>query len=430
MTTSQKLSTRLSEVRQRLNELSSKESLADGEAAELDTLRGELAEKEVQFRAALAVEGEEESRSAGLFGDGDGEQAETRALLRDTHLTDYMTTAAAGLGLTGRASELNAALGVSISGAGGGVAVPWVVLENRRAEANGNGEQRAFTSTAALDGAVAQRPILQRLFGVGILDALGVRIDSVPAGRSEWPLLTAGVAPVQKAEGTAAPDAVAATFASQTLKPKRLTGKYEFTHEQSAQIPMIESALRRDLADAVKSKMSDLILNGDAGTNAFEPNGFLTKLTAPTAPSTEADFAGYAALSATIVDGIHASRESDVSVVLGVETYKHAAKIFQTSGSGESAGEALKRRSMSVMATSYVPVAASDVQSGNLLHAAGPNGGSERGDSIAAVWPSIEIVRDPYSQASVGTVLNWITLWDAYTAFRAAAYSRVSFKLA
>ena len=27
------------------------------------------------------------------------------------------------------------------------------------------------------------------------MEALGVRIDSIPAGRAEWPLLTAGVAP-------------------------------------------------------------------------------------------------------------------------------------------------------------------------------------------------------------------------------------------
>ena len=436
MTTSQTLSIRLSSIRQTLNELAAKETLGEGEAATIEELRGELSDKETQYRAALTVEGEEEARSQGLFEDGDGEAAETRALLRDTPPSSYLTAASAGLGLTGAPAELNAALEVPIAGAGGGVAVPWAVLENRQAlrpaGSNDNGEQRAFTDTGDLAGGVMQRPVLQRLFGRGIMAALGVRIDSVPAGRSEWPLLTAGVAPANVAEGTAAADAVAATFSTQTLKPKRLTGKYEYTHEQAAQVPMIESALRRDLADAVRSKMSGLILTGDAGTNVYEPNGFLTKLTAPTAPSTEADFAGYAALAATIVDGIHASGESEVAVVLGVETYKHAAKIFQTSGSGESAGEALKRRSMSVMATSYIPAAASDVQSGNLLHAAGANGGGPdmRGDSIAAVWPALEILRDPYTQASQGVVLTWVSLWDAYTAFRAAAYSRVSFKLA
>ena len=53
--------------------------------------------------------------------------------------------------------------------------------------------------------ASAQRPILQRLFGDNsILGALGVRLDAVPSGRTEWPLLATGVAPAQKVEGVAA----------------------------------------------------------------------------------------------------------------------------------------------------------------------------------------------------------------------------------
>ena len=303
MTTSQKLAVRTSEIRQKLNELSAKETLGEGEAATLEELRAELSEKETQYRAALVVEGEEEARSQGQFEGGDGEAAETRALLRDTPLSDYLSAASAGLGLTGASAELNSALKVPVAGAGGGVAVPWAMLEDRqalqrRSQANGNGETRAFTDTGDLAGGVMQRPVLQRLFGRGIFDALGVRIDSVPAGRSEWPLLTGGAVPVMKAETAAADAAAVATFATETLKPKRLTGVYEFSHEMSAQVPMIESALRRDLGDAVKSKMSDLALNGNETTNAHEPNGFLTKIGAPADPGAESGFADYAGLSA------------------------------------------------------------------------------------------------------------------------------------
>ena len=53
-----------------------------------------------------------------------------------------------------------------------------------------------------------------------------------------------------------------------------------------------------------------------------------------------------------------------------------------------------------------------------------------RGERIAAVWPSLEVIRDIYTQASQGVTLTWVTLWDAQTAFRAAAYQRVAFKLA
>ena len=52
-----------------------------------------------------------------------------------------------------------------------------------------------------------------------------------------------------------------------------------------------------------------------------------------------------------------------------------------------------------------------------------------RADSVAAVWPTLEIIRDIYSQASQGVILTWITLWDMEAAFRAAAYRRIAFKV-
>ena len=39
-----------------------------------------------------------------------------------------------------------------------------------------------------------------------------------------------------------------------------------------------------------------------------------------------------------------------------------------------------------------------------------------RGDSVAAVWPTLEIIRDIYTQASQGVTLTWVSLWDAYAA--------------
>ena len=437
MTNAQKLAIRLSEIRQRLNEISglADDAMTDEIRAEADKLTGEYKNAETQHRSALIAEGEEQRAAEGEFGNADGEPAEVRALLGRVGIGDYLAPAAGGIGLFGGAAELNAAMQVPTVGRSGGILIPWRMLEcpEHRAAPAPRGEARAFTTTGALDGGTAQRPILQRLFGMDILGALGVRIDTVPAGMTEWPLLNGGVAPTMKAETMAADAAVTASFDTETLKPKRLTGRYEFTHEQAAQVQDIEQALRRDLADAVKSKMSDLILNGDESTNAYEPDGFLIKIAAPTAPTAEADYAAYAGVHATAVDGIHASMETEVSSVIGTASYVHAASVYQT-GSGESGSQALMKRGMNCMASSYVPAAAGTplLQTGNILHAAGPNGGgaSLRGDSIAAMWPTLEVIRDIYSQASQGVVLTWVTLWDAETAFRAAAYKRVAFQLA
>ena len=432
MTTSQKLTVRLSEVRQKLNELSGLDDLTEDQRGEADALGAEYATKETQFRAALVSEGDEQRAAEGEYGGGNGEAAEVRSLLRTVSIGDYLSPASGGTGLSGAAAELNGALSVPLVGRSGGVAIPWRMLETPELRA-APAEHRAFTTTANLDGPTMQRPILQRLFGMDILGALGVRIDTVPAGLTEWPLLAGGAAPNMKAEGAAADAAVAATFTTETLKPKRLTGQYEFTHEQAAQVADLEQALRRDLGDSVRAEMSDLILTGDESTNSHEPDGFLTKLTAPTAPTAESAYADYAGSHAQAVDGIHAANEGEVSSVIGVESYRHASSVYQT-GSGESGSEALKRRGMACMASSFVPAAdaTTHIQNGAIYHAGGPNGGGAnlRGDSVAAVWPTLEIVRDIYTKASQGVVLTWITLWDAETAFRAAAYRRVPFQVA
>lgn len=437
MLTSQRAAIRISEIRQRLNEISglADDAMTDEIRAEADKLAAEFKNVETQHRSALIGEGAEQAAAEGEHGNGDGEPAEVRALMDRVTIGDYLAPAASGVGIVGVPAEIAAALQVPVAGTNGGVAVPWAVLGRGIGERRAAPERRAFTTTGQNDGGEMQRPILQRLFGPGIMDTLGVRMDSVPTGRSEWPLISAGVAPGQVVEGTAAGAAVAATFAYANLKPKRLTGRYEYSHEIAASVSDLEQALRRDLADAIMSKMSDAIINGaavdpnDAAT-AANVQGFVSKLADPTDPTAEAVYADYAGSHAALVDGLHASREGEVSSVIGVASYTHAASVYQA-GSGESGSEALMRRSMSCMASSYIPAVAGMVQNGNVYHAAGPNGGGVmRGDSVAAVWPTLEIVRDIYSQASVGVTLTWVSMWDAAVAFRPAAYSRVAFQVA
>ena len=436
MTNAQKITIRISEVRERLNEIAGLEgdAFTDEIRGESETLQTEYKDLETRYRSAVIAEGEEEAKQAGKFGQGDGESAEIRGLLDRVSLSDYLGPATVGGGIAGAATELNAALKVPIAGKAGGVLIPWHVLEVEggvsETRHEGAQETRAFTDTGQYAGGVAQRPILQRLFGLDIMDALGVRIDSVPDdGRTEWPLITGGVAPNMKTEGTAADAAVQAEFDTETLKAKRLTGRYEYSHEMAAQVPDLEQALRRDLADAVRSKMNYLILNGDEATNSQEPDGFLTTmdLTVPTDPTSASTYADYAGSHALGVDGIHAGMETQVSSVIGTETYQHAAGVYQA-GSGESGSEALRRRSMACMASSFIPAPASEIQNGNIFHSAGPNGGAMRGDSVAAIWPTLEIIRDIYTQASQGVVLTWVTLWDLKSAFRAAAYKRIAFR--
>ena len=128
---------------------------------------------EPELRAAIVAEGTEEAQAAGQFSDvADGEQAEVRALLDRVSIADYLTPAGAGRGIDGAAKELNEALQVDvIRQVWRCVSVPWRVLAGPEVRAATPAETRAFTTTAANDGPEMQRPILQRLFGPGIMDS-------------------------------------------------------------------------------------------------------------------------------------------------------------------------------------------------------------------------------------------------------------------
>ena len=432
MTTAQKLAIRLSEIRSKLNELSGKDSLTTEERAEVGKLTDEYADAETRHRASIVAESEEaEQRQAGEEGNREtGEGAEVRRLAGSARLGNYLSAAASGTAVDGAESELLDALelrgGLAQPGA---VQIPLMLLADEPAP-----EARAATTTGEYGGPTMQRPILQRLFGPSLFDMLGVRLDTVPMGRSEWPLISAGVAPVQTAEDADAPAAVPWTVGPQTLRPKRLTGRYEFTAEAAVSVIDLEQALRRDLADAVMSQASDQLLNGDYDATARpqEVAGFYARLAAPTDPTAEATYSNYAKTPASGVDGLHASAEEQVSVLLGTDAYQHAAGVFQA-GSGEAGIEAIKRRCRSCMASVYVPLAdtTTHFSNGNIIHSGGPNGGAMRGDSVAAMWPTLNVIRDIYSQAAKATtVLTYIMLWDAYTAFRPAAYARVAFQVA
>ena len=422
MTRAQRLAGQLSERRARLNTARLDEA---PDKALLERLTAEVTGLEGQYDTALQGEATDEARALGQLGTGDGESAEVRQLLGRTRLADYMTAAVGGGGIHGAARELNAALGVAEAGQSGGAAIPWPML---LPDAGMRSPQAAFTTTTQTDGGIIERSILQRLFGPGVADALGVIFDSVPPGRAEWPLLTAGASPAQTAEGTAAADATAATFSTAVLTPKRLTAEYEISHEAIASIADIEMALRRDIMDAARSKMQDRLINGPTA-GAHEVEGFIAELgTATDLSSAEATAADYGKLHSLAVDGIHASSEAEVNSVVGDETYQHAAGVY-IAGSGESGSELLSRRSMSCMASTYLPDKASMKQSA-ILHAGGSNGGGPmmRRDSVSAVWAGagLELVRDPYTQASTGIVLTAIILWDAKVALRSAAYRHIA----
>ena len=414
MTITQKLQIRQSEIRERLNTLSNPDTkLSDEGKKEIESLRIEMADIEPKLRAAITAEQNEvENRNDMTTNDP------LNDLRKRASISEYMRQAVSGNPIEGACKELNDELKITASrGQGGGLLMPTEQLMMRADAPN-------TTTTAADADATNRRPIFNRLFANSVLEAMGVRLDSVPVGLQEYPIITGATTPAMKAENAAADDTVAATWASETLKPKRLTAQYEFTAEAIATIPNLEAALSNDLNMSMSSQMSKEVLTGD-GTGA-NVRGFDTSITFPSDPTAKITFANAIEFGLNAIDGLHASSEADVSVVLGPNTYRTIAPLLQTNTT-ENAFDVLRKRGTTIITSAHVAAPVSNIQKGYI------HGGRDmsRGDSIGAVWSAMELIRDPYTQADKGiTLITAVMLWDVYTGYRSDAYKGLKAKLA
>ena len=407
MTDRQRLELRRSEIQSRLLEIGRSEELTDELRTESRTLQTELADVETRWRALAAAEpAPVESRE-------DAEGREIRALSRRASVTEYFSVAHGGGVLAGAPAELNAALGVGERGRHGGILVPFEALESRAA---------GPTTTGDHDGPVTQRPIQERLFATPVSMAAGVRFDQVPVGRAEAVVMTAGLEPAMSAEG-ASVAGVKAEYAVTTLAPKALRGTVSWTHEFDASVPGAEDAIRRDATAVLASKMEGQIVSGTGAGNQLTgivktKGGIGTDANA----SAQTGFGDVAALAALGVDGIHASRQSDVSVIIPPGAYKYMAKQFQTTGE-RSALQALEQVSGGVHATGHLADSTTTKKTHTgFLHS---GMGTDRGDAVAVLWPVTEFLFDPLTKAGDAEILlTAIQLWN-FAVLRADAYQRV-----
>ena len=410
MTPAQKVQVRISEVRQRLNELVGQDRLSEEEQAEADTLGGEYRELETKLRASLVADG------------GAGTGGETRAapgeLLGRVELRNYIMEAARGKTVDGAEAELRAEVFGDKARDG---LIPWAALLPRHPE-----ERVDVATTAPTTVGGRQEAIIPRVFAASATVFLGVMMPSVPVGEPIFPVMTAGTTPAMQAAG-GTQDATAATFTVETLAPRRLTARYLFRVEDLARFVGMEEALRRDLRDAMSDAMDSQVLNGD-GT-APNVTGLFSELTAPAMdPSTVSAFNDLLAAHASGIDGLYASGLQDVRLLVGAATYQRAAQIFTASGDVSGAAYLIANGG-GFRASANVPVPATLNSVTNLQGALTYATGGP-GSAVAPVWEGLELIRDPYSNAAKGEVsITAVALWN-FKVLREAPYAFHRFKTA
>ena len=317
MTNAQKIALRLSEVRQRLNEVSGLEGEAftDEVRSEAQGLQTEYADLETRHRAAIVAEGQPETRVVAQ----DAERRERVELRGRAQLGNFLLNSLRGRAATGAEAELQAAAGIQDG-------IPLELWDTSRQM-----ERRADDPTDAPGTpGVNLDSIRPFVFANSIAPRLGIEMPRVESGTYASATITTSLTSTAEAKSGVV-DSTMAAFTVTSATPKRVSARLSLTLEDIAAVGQMnfESALRENLSLILSDQLDQQAING----NGVAPNlvGLFQRLGDPTAaPSAVADFDAFAASHADAIDGLWAQTLKDVMVVAGPATFALAAKTFQS----------------------------------------------------------------------------------------------------
>ena len=257
MTITQKIQLRLSECRQKLNELLQVESRSAEQQTEMETLTKEVGAKEPELRAALASEPDPNETRV----EGDASNLELRSLIHDASPGRILAAVHSRRNTDGREAEIQAHYKV------GGNEIPHAMLEVRA------------QTQAPTNGSTQQAEIIQPIFGQTAAAFLEIPQPPVEPGAATYPIISSRPSPETPAEGASVTaDIPAQTFAAELLGPQAAQAQIEFSREDAARFPSMSDALGRVIVDAVGFELDRQLLR-------HTTEGLLTAgLTAPGNP--------------------------------------------------------------------------------------------------------------------------------------------------
>lgn len=412
MTTSQKLTIRLSEIREKLNELLGIDARTDDQNTEMAALTTEAQKLEPELRAAIVVEGSEAAAA-----DADAPDAETRERQRVTakaRVGDFIKAFLDNAVLDGASAECRSAFGLT------GYEIPLPLFEPRGGRPR---EVRAATPSPTATP-VEESPVQPYVYARGHAAFLGIDLVSVGPGAHSFPALTTPTPSGPKAAGDNA-DETAAAFTAASQKAKRVTGSFRVRMEDLATFPQMEDALRRDAPLSLADRVDKQVVAGN--NTAPNLNGLSAQLTAVDDEDTVDTFALMAQKAAALIDGRYAAVLTEIRQLLGLATYTHAAGSLYTAGDAISVVAYLDSVTGGVRSapTEWIAAAASNVQGGIARLGMRPM------CAASALWGGVQLIRDPYTSAAAGEIIvTGVQLLSDVVVVHPGAYKATSFKLA
>ncbi|MAC81771.1 MAG: phage major capsid protein [Rhodobacteraceae bacterium] len=392
MLTSKKLELRRSEIRQSLAELANIETPSEDEVRKMGDLDTEYRTNEVRFRAALAAE-DTERREAGA-------ELETRSdrewadLMAGFEMRQVALALDEGRNLDGKTGEIVTEL--RSQGGYRGIPVPWEALELRAGE----------TIASGGPDPIQTRPIIDQLFPGSVAAQMGAQMISIDHGEIEWPVVTQGASVGWQTSETGA---VGAAQAFQTtdkaLAPDQTLGvQMRITRKALKQSgAALEQAVRRDMNSALAVEMDRVVFLGTGADG--EPLGVITGAATYGITATDvAETASWSAFRAAVTRFMTANAATGpkaVKAMIRPELWDYLDGIMVGDGGfkfefdrlAETMGQVIMTTNGLAAPTAGTP----DVTQALLTTSAG---------GVAPIfvgkWGAIDLIRDPFSDATSG----------------------------
>ena len=384
MTPIQTLEIRAGEIRKRLADIGSMSELSDETRSELDKLKLEYADNDSK-RAALVISEDApvthiETRSA--------EGREFRSLVNGANVGHIFDAALQKRSVDGATKELQDHYGLDQN------QVPLALLVKSWPD-NDELETRAVTPAPANVGQ-QQQSIVPYVFPQSVGVFLGVTMPTVGVGEQVYPVLTSTLSVKTPAENVDA-DETTGAFSADVLSPARLQAAFFYSREDRARFAGMDAALRENLSMGLSDGLDKEILTGGNGllhsTNLANHN-----------VTTETTYALYRSQFAyERVDGRYASTTGDLRVVMGAETYAHAAGQYRGNSDNVDALMSLQGAVGGVRVSAHVPDASSNRQ--NAVIRRGMNMAM-----VAPIWEGVTILEDQITQAKKGHIVITATM--------------------
>ena len=296
-------------------------------------------------------------------------------------------------------------------------------------------EERAVTESPDAVG-INMDPIQPAVFAPSIAGMMGIDMPRVMSGTFAQSRITTSLTAAMKAKGADA-EATAATFATASTTPRRISARLEFVAEDvaSAGVGNFEASLRQNLSMALSAALDNAIINGDR-TNARpnDVNGLVKALGAVAAQGARLNFEKGIEVVAGLVDGLWAFSKKDIRQIVGVDTYQRMASVLSPVAGGGNTGvvtlaDYLMQAAGGVMTNARMPaIAAGGAAAKNQVALAFRSGRSGMRTAVCPHWGRLSI-EDIYTGAArAETAVTFHVLLGDVLVIQPGAYQKLAYQ--